>query len=291
MSEVATIIRHSAPEILESRPAAAAVPVPAQARPAPVAVAPTPMQMLQLAMEKGDISIIGKILDFQERWERAEARKAYLAAFAAFKAEAPEVLKNKHVSFGSGNKETEYDHASLDHACDVVIPVLSKHQLSHNWTFVQTESKVTVTCVLTHILGHSEKAELSSGADTSGGKNSIQGMASAVTYLERYTLLAVCGLAAKGKDDDGRFAGLLGDHLISSEQIARLEALIADVGADRPRFLKFMKVDSIDLIQADNYEAAIYALEQKKNETKSANQNPAPATTKKPAGNGKSLLS
>ena len=43
--------------------------------------------------------------------------------------------------------------------------------------------------------------------DTSGGKNNIQAMGSAVSYLERYTLLAITGLSTKEMDDDGRGAG------------------------------------------------------------------------------------
>jgi len=41
----------------------------------------------------------------------------------------------------------------------------------------------------------------------SGNKNPIQAIASTVSYLERYTLLAITGLTTKDMDDDGKNAG------------------------------------------------------------------------------------
>ena len=47
-----------------------------------------------------------------------------------------------------------------------------------------------MTCQITHELGHSESVEMTAPPDDSGGKNTIQSIASTKTYLERYTLLA-----------------------------------------------------------------------------------------------------
>ena len=44
---------------------------------------------------------LGKLLDLQMRWEANEQRKAYHAAMAAFKAEVPQIVKNKTASFDS----------------------------------------------------------------------------------------------------------------------------------------------------------------------------------------------
>ena len=53
-------------------------------------------------------------------------------------------------------------------------------------------------------MGHSESTTLQSPPDASGGKNSIQAIGSAVTYLSRYTLLAITGLATGENEDDGQ---------------------------------------------------------------------------------------
>jgi hypothetical protein len=70
----------------------------------------------------------------------------------------------------------------------------------------QREGRVHVTCIVTHERGHSETVTMDAPPDSSGKKNSIQQIASATTYLQRYTLLAATGMATKGMDDDGRGA-------------------------------------------------------------------------------------
>lgn len=166
-----------------------------------VSTGPTPMELLRMAMDQGaDIEKLSKLMDLQERWEANEARKAFVSAMAAFKANAPEITKNKPVSFGN----TSYKHATLDHVCDAVTKALSDHGISHRWKVDQVGEWITVICVLTHEMGHSEETKLIGTADNTGSKNSIQAIGSTVTYLQRYTLLAATGLAAANSDTDGR---------------------------------------------------------------------------------------
>lgn len=166
--------------------------------------APTPNTLLRLAVEQGaDLERLEKLMELQQRWEANEARKAWVAAMNAFKANPPVLTKNRRVQFGN----TVYNHASLDEAVRVITEGLSAHGLSHRWTVEQLDGgMVRVTCVITHEMGHSESTSMQAGADSSGSKNSIQAIGSTVTYLERYTLLAATGLAAKGMDDDGNGA-------------------------------------------------------------------------------------
>ena len=61
-----------------------------------------------------------------------------------------------------------------------------------------------VTCFLQHVLAHQESVTLEGPNDDSGSKNQIQATGSTITYLERYTLLAVSGMAVRDHDNDGR---------------------------------------------------------------------------------------
>lgn len=179
-------------------------------------VAPTPMHLLEMAMSQGaDIDKLKQLMDLQERWEKNEARKAFVAAMNKFKADPPAIAKNKEVSFGN----THYKHATLDHVCDVVTKSLSEHGISHRWKVEQSPESIAVTCVLTHELGHSEETKLVGAADNSGSKNSIQAIGSTVTYLQRYTLLAATGLAA-GNDNDGTGTATNGELKEQLEWIA-----------------------------------------------------------------------
>jgi hypothetical protein len=63
--------------------------------------------------------------------------------------------------------------------------------------------------------------------DDSGNKNKIQQAGSTVTYLQRYTLLAVTGLSTQDQDDDGQGADDDGEPLSAVDE----EALTALQGA------------------------------------------------------------
>ena len=158
----------------------------------------TPDQLLAMAVQQGaDIDKLEKLMALQERWDANEARKAYIGAITAFKNNPPEIFKNKHVDYN------DYNHATLDNVVDSITKGLSENGLSHRWDIAQDANQVTVTCVITHQLGHSESVPLSAPHDTSGKKNSIQAIASTISYLQRYTLLAATGCATKEMDNDG----------------------------------------------------------------------------------------
>lgn len=168
----------------------------------PVQAAPTPMAMLSQAVSRGmDVATIAGLMDLQARWEKAEADKAYNVAFAAFKAEAVQILRNKTVTDGPLKGKS---YAELFVVVDAVIPALSLHGLSHSWKVTKDEKDwIEVTCILKHVQGGFDSVSFGGPPDTGGAKNAIQARASSKSYLERYTLLAVCGLSTKDVDKNG----------------------------------------------------------------------------------------
>ena len=215
----------------------------------------TPAHMLAMAVEQGaDIDKMTKLMDLQERWEASQAKKQYTEAMSAFRAACPAIRKTR-----SGHN-TKY--AGLAETLEQIKPVMAEHGLSHSWKTSQDNGQIKVCCCVTHIGGHSECTELSAGADGSGSKNSVQAIGSTVSYLERYTLFAILGLASTDQDDDGLAAASGG--LVTPEQAANITALIEEVGADRGRFLKYLKVEALEQLPANKYDAAIHALEAKR---------------------------
>ncbi|MBM3460765.1 MAG: single-stranded DNA-binding protein [Armatimonadetes bacterium] len=162
----------------------------------------TPMSMLAVAVQRGmDPATIKDLLALQKEWEANEARKAFNEAFAAFKAEAVKVIKNRTVDAGPLLGKS---YAELFSVVDAVTPALSKHGLSAAWRLTKDEKDwIEVTCCLKHRLGHSECVAMGGPPDTGGAKSAIQARASTVSYLERYTLKAVCGVAEQGDDTNG----------------------------------------------------------------------------------------
>lgn len=215
-----------------------------------------PIQLLQIAVQRGvDAEQLKELMNLQREWKADMARDAFVVAMNAFRAEALKVIKTKQVSYGN----TSYKHATLANIVEIAAPALSKHGLSHRWETTQLEGLVTVACIITHQLGHSERTSLSSAPDTSGAKNAIQAVGSAVTYLQRYTFMAITGLAAQDQDDDGGPV-----ERLSEKQAADLDALIEEVGANKAAFLKVCKVESLDQILAKNYGDAVKRLEAKR---------------------------
>lgn len=173
----------------------------------PALPAVTPMAMLQLAVEKGaSVDQLERLMALQERYEANEAKKEFVAAMTRFKEHPKIIEKNATVDFTSAKGRTHYKHATLANVCDVIGPALSEVGISHRWETEPLDGgAIRVTCILTHARGHSERTPLQAARDDSGNKNHIQAVGSAVTYLQRYTLLAATGMAVADQgDDDGR---------------------------------------------------------------------------------------
>jgi ERF superfamily protein len=175
--------------------------------PAPVVLpaTSTPAELLRIAVSQGaDLAKVSQLMDLQERWEKSEAKKAYVVAMNGFKANPPEIVKNEIAIFENKNGDiVEWEYSTLDHIHDAILAELSRHGISHRWIVEQpTTETVRVTCILTHKLGHSEQTTLVGPVDHSGSKNAIQAIGSSAKYLERYTLMAATGLADKSPDTD-----------------------------------------------------------------------------------------
>ena len=204
---------------------------------------------LGLLINRGaDLETLEKFMALQERHEANEARKAYHKAMAAFKKNPPAIVKDAHVAY----KQTSYSHATLGNVAAVVGAALSEHGLSAGWKTEQN-GHIAVTCTITHELGHSESTTLSADADTSGSKNAIQAIGSTITYLQRYTLMALTGIAAQGQDDDGNMAGGKVEPVISDEQKSRIVDMVDELGDDISALLKWQNVAAVEQIPAKNY--------------------------------------
>lgn len=162
----------------------------------------SPVQMMLTAMSNGaTLEQIEKMMDLQERYERREAEKAMASAFSDFKSEAVRIIKGRAVTDGPLRGRS---YAELHDIVDAVTPALSRHGLGVSWKITRDEKDwLEVTCTLKHVGGHSETVSMGGPPDAGGAKNAMQARASTVTYLERYTLKAILGVAEADDDTDG----------------------------------------------------------------------------------------
>lgn len=218
-----------------SEPRAAPVPAVQQPRAMTVSAAATPADLVRYALESGaDLDRLERLMELQLKWEANQARKAFVEAMSEFKLHPPTIYKDKHVEFRTDKGITAYDHATIGNVVEKVVAALAEHGFSHRWIPHRSEGgMISITCVITHKLGHSEETTLEAGLDQSGGKNNIQAMISTKSYLERHSLLAATGLATKDTpDDDGRGA----DEPPPVQQHQPARATAKSTPADRPMY-------------------------------------------------------
>lgn len=160
----------------------------------------TPSQLLELAVNK-DLSIekLKELMAMQKEWQAEQARRAFFDALAKFQSEVPELRKSKQVSF----KEVKYSYAPLSDITRQIKETCKDCGLAYRWEISDSKEEIKVTCLVTHLDGHTERTTMTANPDTSGSKNAIQARGSAIEYLKRYTLIGALGLSTTDSDVDG----------------------------------------------------------------------------------------
>lgn len=220
--------------------------------------------MIQAISAGANLETVAKMMELQQAWEANEARKAYHLAMAAFKANPPEIEKDRKVSYSTSKGAVSYSHSDLGIAAQKISKALSPHGLSATWRTSQNGKMITVTCRITHEKGHSEETSLSAEPDDSGGKNTIQAIGSAVYYLERYTLFASTGLAPLNMDNDAQSPPA---EKITAEDVNSLMDHLQSIEVPVKQLCEYMKVEKLeDILKADMKKAmtAIEAAKEKR---------------------------
>ena len=222
---------------------------------------PQPMQMIDAAVRSGaSMETLERLFALQERHEANEARRQYITALAAFKALGLRVSKDKAVSQGAGRPS--YKHATLANILETITPALADHGLSATWSTAQEPHGITVTCILRHAAGHMESVSLTGQPDTGPGRNGLQAIGSTITYLQRYTLMAITGTAASDQDDDGRGSSARSEY-ITDEQADEVTTLLHATGSDFAGFLRWAGVETVHEIGRKDFRRIMAALEAK----------------------------
>jgi len=173
-----------------------------------------------------------RLMALYERWEAQQAKRAYIDAMMQFRELCPSIIKTR-----TGHNNAKY--AGLPETVETVKSLLAQCGLSHAWDLDSKEGLTIVTCRVTHIGGHSESVTLMAEPDKTGSKNSVQAIGSTVTYLQRYTLSSILGLAATDKDDDGKGAAG-GDAGLSARRHEVYGLLTERFSADGPAIVKWL---------------------------------------------------
>jgi len=155
--------------------------------------------MLEGLVKNPDVPVdkLERIIALQEHILDRQAQAAFDHAFAQLQAHIPTVRER-----GKTDKGT---YATRENIIDAVRPVLSRYGFSLAFrTEWPDATHVKVVGILTHEGGHQRQSEFLSAADTSGSKNAVQALGSAVEYGRRYTTTDLLCIVTTGADDDGQ---------------------------------------------------------------------------------------
>lgn len=214
----------------------------------------TPMDLLQQAITKGvDVDQLEKLMQLKQTYDADNARKAYFNALSKFQSIVPALKRTK--------QGHNYKYTPLPDIAEQIRKPLLDSGLSYRFEMDHREDSIQVSCVVTHIDGHSERTEMSAYPDESGSKNKVQAVGSTVSYLQRYTLIGALGITTADEDIDARLSS---GNTINNDEIANLEALLTETNSNKDQFLKFMKVKSLEEIPSSRYTQAVSAIERKR---------------------------
>lgn len=146
------------------------------------------------------------------------------SALAKAQAEFPKIDLDAKVSFGN----TNFKYATIANILDAVVPVLTKHGITH--FNVIDDGKIKTT--LYH--GDSDTQISTESPLESGGK--MQDYGARITYLRRYLLVSLLGVSA---EEDKDHQGVSNDAKKTAE-VAVMERAKAAIRESKPNVLDGM---------------------------------------------------
>lgn len=214
-----------------------------------------------------DIEKMERLLAMAERLNAKQAEAAFNSAMTQCQSEM------RRISADATNPHTDSRYASYGKLDSVLRPIYTQHGFSLTFSDGETTKteNVRVVCLVRHIGGHKEIHWKDMPADGKGAKGGdvmtkTHAAGAAQQYGMRYLLKGIFNVAI-GKDDNDGNEPL---ELITEEQMADLECLITEIGANKAGFLKWlssklkMPIDGLDKIPAKAYKDAISGLESKR---------------------------
>lgn len=224
--------------------------------------------LVALAIEKGvDVEVLERLVALQERVTERNARAAFFEALAKFREACPPIRRtreNSQFKVSRDGVQRPSKYAPLDEIDRIARPVASACGLTWTWDTRVEGDLMHVICRVLHVLGHSESSTVTMPHGSNAGSSPQQKYGSTQTYGMRYSLVAALGLTTADDDHDGNGESGNGGEPITPSQAGDLRALMREVKADEGKFLRWLKVQSVDEVPAARYREAVAALEQKR---------------------------
>lgn len=232
-------------------------------------VQPSIETIIQQAIANGRTGTeLKEFLDFARELKADKAKAEFQAAFAAFKADCPAIVKRSASQFQgvskSGIKGTRM-YADLEDIMHTVEPVARKHGLTISWGESKIESHgnallMMVPCIVSHVGGHSISGSFPIAVDSKAGCSEQQKYGIASTYARRYSLVSVLGLVSVDDDTDGEERS----DKITEDQANDLNDRLIETNSDLAAFKGIFKIAKLSDMKASDLPKAIALIDKKK---------------------------
>lgn len=222
-----------------------------------------------------DVGKLEKLFDLQERMFKRDAEMAFNQAMRRVQEAMPKIKRDKR------NDQTSSNYATLESLNQSIVPVYTGEgfSLSFGTSDCPIADHYRVTCVVSHIGGHSRSYQADVPKDINGlkgnaNKTPTHAFGSSMSYGRRYVTLLVFNLTLTDEDDDGNGAGSL--EYVTADQADTIDSLIKDVSADQVQFYGFLTkalkvaISKASEIPANSYEYAVNCLNAKRKVGKKA---------------------
>lgn len=227
------------------------------------------LAMVERAWDRPEV--LDKLVAVRNAELERRAKNAFWRDFALMQPSLPSIERNGSIVIRkkdarTGERDGDIQQASKYALWADILEACSPHMKEHGFgiTFRQKfeqDGRITVTGILSHRDGHMEENSITLKHDATGSKNETQAIGSTLSYGMRYMGTMLLGVASKQGDDDGAAAGA--QKTISDEELARLQMLVSNAGADEERFCQYLKIQTLADLPADRLNYAIEALKQK----------------------------
>jgi hypothetical protein len=207
-----------------------------------------------------DVTKMERLMDMYRRIQADNAEAAFNDAMTACQGEM------RPIAADAENPQTRSMYASYAKLDRALRPIYTKHGFSISYNTTESPKAEHVR-VLAYVgrTGFTRTYTVDMPADGKGAKGGdvmtkTHAAGAAMSYGMRYLLKMIFNVAVGEDDKDGNGA----EPVISDQQVADLEALISEVGADKAKFLRHIKVQSLDQIYARAYASVVKMLEAKR---------------------------
>lgn len=219
----------------------------------PIAVAesaPTPLAMMREMFKAGvnpeNVAAFEKMAELAWKFEERDGRKAFAAAFVKLQSELPTIVASSDIP-----NRGKYER--FEDVMRQVGPPMQANGFSVAFSMDANEHRITVTCKLSHVGGHSESNSFSVRV-SSKADSETQADCKAATTAKRNALLQALNIVVRQDCLQEEDANPMNEGSpITLEQAEELYNRVTDTESDHAKFLKLAGVSVVGQPKADDY--------------------------------------